>query len=286
MDRSQSSSPLPPALLGNRWKKLSMVDSRRVEPSVSSMVLSSTLLMRPLSSVSYCRSIARQNCCRSAGYGMYLARTKSCGLCLSSHLSRFFILSDRPNFVKSGSSASGAEASPAAGGAGPLPPTALSPGFNNPGLGNCAAGSAAESSGAWDGGADEGLFDDEEDRDKVTADVGVTVLESGGRLILLRLCADDVRDMPSLINLGRCWTGTYSGGSRRLYNPVSGSALGDFSMSSLIGRVVDAMKSFPEYLSWSITVRAKEYDCSWPRTWKIIFSLKTGLRLWRMVLVR
>lgn len=97
---------------GNRWKKLSMVDSLSVEPSVSSIVVSSTLLMRPLSSASYCLIMARQNCCRSAGYGMYLARRVSTGLCLSSHLSRFFILSGSVNSWKSEVSGSVVVASP------------------------------------------------------------------------------------------------------------------------------------------------------------------------------
>lgn len=73
----------------NRWKKLSMVDSFNVDPSVSSIVVISTLSIRPLSSASYCLSISLQNCCRSALYGKNFALTCSSGVCLSSHLSRF-----------------------------------------------------------------------------------------------------------------------------------------------------------------------------------------------------
>src|SRR5688572_12514754 len=43
---------------------------------------------------------------------MYLARMVSCGLCLSSHFSRFFILRGRVKGMKSGSSPSGGVVSP------------------------------------------------------------------------------------------------------------------------------------------------------------------------------
>lgn len=62
----KSAVSLGPFSAPNRWKKLSMVDSFKVDPSVSSIVVISTLSMRPLSSASYCLSMSLQNCCRSA----------------------------------------------------------------------------------------------------------------------------------------------------------------------------------------------------------------------------
>src|ERR1700710_3085317 len=83
-----------------------MVDSCRVEPKESSMVVSSILSIRPLSSASYCRRTVLQNCCLKAWYGRYLVRMNKVGLCFDSHLSLFLRTNGRTNEVKVSSSCS------------------------------------------------------------------------------------------------------------------------------------------------------------------------------------
>ena len=81
-----------------------------------------------------------------------------------------------------------------------------------------------------------------------------------GRETLLRLCDEDDLDRGNL-NRDRFGCGgkaLASGGSFREYRPVSGSASGAVSVISFSGSTVEAMKSFPDNLSLSITVNDNE----------------------------
>jgi len=77
---------------------------------------------------------------------------------------------------------------------------------------------------------------------------------------LFRLCDEDDLDIGSLKRDRFFSTGKAlaSGGSFRAYRPVSGSASGAVSVIYLRGRTVEAMKSFPDSLSLSITVNVSE----------------------------
>ena len=85
---------------------------------------------------------------------------------------------------------------------------------------------------------------------------------SVGLASLLRLCEEEDRDKVILnrpLDLGIV---AESGGSLSSYRPVSGSAFGALLVISGRGTVVEAMKSLPESLSRSMTVKEMEYDCS------------------------
>ncbi len=190
---------------------------------------------------------------------MYLARMKSRGLCLSSHFSRFFILSGSVYGMNSESSLSVGDVSPRVAAAAA---TALSPGWRHPVLGTAfcvPSGRASAGAGTEVGaGTAPGLTAGVPAVDAVEAVAAAEgFLDSPGLVTLLRLCVDEVRDSPSRMKRGRCTGAENSAASLRLYSPVSGSALGDFSIRSLTGKFTEAIKSLPEYLSWSMTVNEK-----------------------------
>ena len=80
-----------------------------------------------------------------------------------------------------------------------------------------------------------------------------------GRPNLLRLVDEDERDMGSL-NLDLLGGGkvTLSGGSRRAYSPVSGSASGAQDVSVDNGKSAVPMESLPDNLSLSTTEKLSE----------------------------
>lgn len=101
-----------------------------------------------------------------------------------------------------------------------------------------------------------------------------------GRDILERL-DDDGDELMGILGLDFFDGSASSSDSMNWYKPVSGSASGADWMRVCKGKPAEATKSFPENLSRSMTVKLIVYDCSWRMTWKIIFSWKTGFRLWR-----
>ena len=108
-----------------------------------------------------------------------------------------------------------------------------------------------------------------------------------GRPILLRLVDEEEREMGSL-NLDLLGGGkaTLSSGSRKAYNPVSGSASGAQDVIVDSGKLALPIESLPDNLSLSTTEKLREYVCSCRMTWNTIFSSNTGFKLWRITRVR